>query len=281
MLEQLRKTDKPRRWKEIVFGENPVGFYLPDGATPNYIEAETRGDVVDSRFALLRMATAARHRLISRGEFPKSSDQFGPLLQEGPPKDPFSSGPLRFTAIGDSLLCYSLGPDRRDDHATIEYDPTNGTLSGGDIWTEVPRQRLYPFPRNGVRAASEEDLVRQFPHGLPLDPFASSRGKPFGTTTSLTGDLFIYSYGPDVDENRHSYPVVARPVTPEYFLPMGNNGNAPKPTLLGGSYIPGYGPVKDFYGQPQRVNLHVLEVPYDPTNGTVSEGDIFMRVPKR
>ena len=46
-----------------------------------------------------------------------------------------------------------------------EYDPTNGTMSVGDISLRVPRERPYAFPRAGVRAASLDDLARQFPNG--------------------------------------------------------------------------------------------------------------------
>jgi len=130
----------------------------------------------------------------------------------------------------DSLICYSIGPDKTDNRATVEYDPTNGTVSPGDISTKVSRVRQYPFPRAGVRAKSVVDLMRQFPSGLPPDLFASTRNKQLGTST-VSGDVYIFSYGPDVDE----------------------------------------------FKQPQP---HRLESHYDPTNGLISEGDLFIRIPR-
>lgn len=73
-------------------------------------------------------------------------------------------------------------------------------MSAGDISVKVPRERQYPFPREGVRAANLADFNRQFPSGLPADPFALTRGKGLGTTTTANGDVIVYSYGPNVDE---------------------------------------------------------------------------------
>jgi len=276
MLERLEETQKPSDLKELYEGEQPIYRYLPEGAWPSSLEAEMRGNFGDSRFELLRAATAAKYRLVSQGEFPKSNDQFGPLLPQGPPKDPFADGPMRFRATTDALFCYSIGPDKHDDRATIEYDPTNGTISAGDIWTKIPRQRQYPFPRGGVRAASEDDLWRQFPNGLPVDPFASTKGKSLGSTTSLTGDLFVYSYGPDVDQFKDFYP------GPEEDAYRNEFYKTPS-SLLKRSFLPGYGPIRSTYGEIllQRLSFHILEAPYDPTNGVVSEGDLFIRIPRR
>jgi hypothetical protein len=234
MLDRLEKYEKPLRGMDLFALEYPLRKYLPNTAFQWYYpEAETRLYVVKSKFELVRMATAAKQRLVMQGEFPKSAKQFGPLLPDGPPKDPFGDGPLKFLSTTDSLTCYSIGPDKSDDRATVAYDPTNGTISPGDIWINVPRQRQYPFPREGVRAASVEDLMRQFPNGLPPDPFATTRGKGLGTTMTATGDVYVFSYGPDVDEFR----------TP---------------------------PASD----------RVPQCHYDPTNGTVSAGDLFIRLPK-
>lgn len=34
---------------------------------------------------------------------------------------------------------YSVGPDKIDQNMSIPYDPTNGTISPGDIWLEAPK----------------------------------------------------------------------------------------------------------------------------------------------
>jgi len=270
-LDRLNKTRRPFRWLELAAINDPLVAYLPDRSKRiPFGDAETYGNIADSRFELVRMATAAKYRLVSQGGFPKSNDQFGPFLPQGPPRDPFSDGPMRLLSTSDSLICYSIGPDKNDNNATITYDPTNGTISVGDIWTRVPRQRRYPFPREGVRAANEEDFWRQFPNGLPTDLYATQRGRSLSTTTSLQGDLCVYSFGPDVDEFKR---------LPERYVVRLSTDLA-ETSGAKRSYIPGFGPVRNMYGQPLRVLPHALQVPYDPTNGAVSEGDIFMRVPK-
>jgi hypothetical protein len=44
--------------------------------------------------------------------------------------DPFTGDALRTDSAGDP---YSVGPDCTDDSGCVTYDPTNGTLSRGDI----------------------------------------------------------------------------------------------------------------------------------------------------
>ena len=232
-LEMLEKRAVSVTLDEVISLESPIYFYYQWSAI-GLDEPIVRLNHANSRFELLRMATAAKYRLVTQGSFPKSADQFAPFLPQGPPKDPFGDGPLKFLSTTDSLTCYSIGPDKNDNRATIAYDPTNGTISGGDILLKVPREREYPFPRGGVRAASVDDLWRQFPNGLPRDPFASTRGKGLGTTMTAAGDVYVYSYGPDVDE---------------------------------------------FKGQFTGTS-HVLQAHYDPTNGIVSEGDLFIRLPR-
>ncbi len=79
--------------------------------------------------------------------------------------------------------------------AAIAYDPSNGSVSSGDMFIKVSRERRYPFPREGVSADSAEELLKQFPEGLPPDPFAVPRGKTLGI--SNTTPVYIYSEGPD------------------------------------------------------------------------------------
>jgi len=186
----------------------------------------------DAEFQLLRMATAAKYRFVTQQAFPQNAEEFAPLLPDGPPQDPFTTAPLRFFSDPSLFTCYSIGPDNQDDRATVLYDPTNGTTSGGDIIVEVPRQREYPFPRDGVRAASADELRRQFPNGLPADPFADTRGRPLGISNTIP--VYVYSYGPDTNEQQAIQP--------------------------GDRYVP--------------------EVHYDPTNGTISAGDLFIAIPR-
>ncbi len=195
-------------------------------------ESEIRHRRTDANFQLVRMATGAKRRFVAEQAFPGNVGEFLPLLPEGPPKDPFSSEPLKFIAAPETFTCYSIGPDEQDNGATVSYDPTNGIASRGDIIVEIPHEREYPFPREGVRAASADELRKQFPNGLPVDPFADTRGRPLGI--SNTTPVYVYSYGPDTDEW--------------------------EATQAGDRYVP--------------------EVHYDPTNGTISPGDLYIAIPQ-
>ncbi|MCE5231468.1 hypothetical protein LLG95_17970 [bacterium] len=53
--------------------------------------------------------------------------------------DPFATAPLRSIAESTTTLIYSIGPDLKDDRAALPYDPTNGTLTPGDIILRLPR----------------------------------------------------------------------------------------------------------------------------------------------
>ncbi|MCE5229116.1 hypothetical protein LLG95_05920 [bacterium] len=54
--------------------------------------------------------------------------------------DPFTNQPLKTVDSGDSTLIYSLGPDGIDQHGALSYDPTNGTISSGDIVLRVTKR---------------------------------------------------------------------------------------------------------------------------------------------
>ncbi|MBX7246937.1 MAG: hypothetical protein K1X53_15680 [Candidatus Sumerlaeaceae bacterium] len=197
-------------------------------------EYDFRRDIAVARFQLVRMVTAARDHVVTTGNWPDSEKEFAPLLLDGPPRDPFSSNTLRFRAVADSFVCYSVGPDGRDGCAQICYDPTNGTVSDGDIMTTIPRERKYPFPRSGVRASTAEDVRKQFPNGLPPDIFAA-KDRSLSVTSSLP--IIIYSQGPIC------------------CLNCGQGDSLPGE--------PNYRP----------------KVEYDPTNGTVSAGELLIHIP--
>lgn len=210
---------------------------MPDVALSGYdtMGGDIRTHVADTRFELVRAAVALKTCLATRGAFPQSQAEFEALLPGATCNDPFTSAPFRFLAGEKLATCYGLGPDRSDEHALIEYDPTNGSVSRGDITLKIPRERTYPFPPQGqpVRAANAEELRRQFPKGLPPDVFADTKGKPLSVANSVP--VCVYSYGPDTDESE-----VAK-----------------------------------------QANTYVPKLCYDPTNGTVSRGDLFTVIQPR
>ena len=133
---------------ELYSMESPLQLF--GDAQPNLLEVETRWRASNVRFQLVRMSAAARARLLSSGKLPASGSEFAPLLPDGPPADPFTSDPLKWISEPDAITCYSVGPDQRDDRASIAYDPTNGTMSPGDLIARVPVTPRYPFPQDGI-----------------------------------------------------------------------------------------------------------------------------------
>ena len=229
-------------------------------------EAEIRFDISLSLFQLLRMMTAAKHRLVTTGNFPRREDDFAPMLPDGLPNDPFGDR-LMFIPDSEPFVVYSFGPDKDDDYGRIEYDSTNGTVSRGDIIRSIPREREFPFPRKGVKAKSTEEFRNIFPNGLPPDPFASTKGRQLGVTDTLP--VLVYSFGPDHDEaewekRQKGYKEkTAEPDADEYYY-YDEAGKA-----LGQDIINRQS--RDHY-QPEPM--------YDPTNGISSKGDLFLIIPE-
>lgn len=173
----------------------------------NIRDAITRERVTAARFQLVRMAAAARAHQLATGRLPGGAGDLSPLLPGGAPADAFTSAPLRLAPAGAGVVCYSVGPDKADDGGAIVYDPSNGTISRGDIVATVPAKREFPVPRGGLRAASLPELWRQMPEGLPPDPFALV--SPHGQLrVAQTMPLIIYSCGPDRDD---TMPQIVRP----------------------------------------------------------------------
>jgi hypothetical protein len=51
------------------------------------------------------------------------------------PVDPFSGKDYLYRCEpgGEGYQLWSVGPDEKSDEASVAYDPTNGTLSDGDL----------------------------------------------------------------------------------------------------------------------------------------------------
>ncbi|MBN1478260.1 hypothetical protein JXA47_16005 [Candidatus Sumerlaeota bacterium] len=105
-------------WERESFGpewieqqtDNPL-FQL---ALPNFLEAVTREEVTEAKLSLCMALCALRLDDEAR-------------LEEI--VDPFTGEPVRV----ESGRVWSLGPDQADQGANLVYDPTNGTMSPGDI----------------------------------------------------------------------------------------------------------------------------------------------------
>ncbi|CAN5234205.1 hypothetical protein BH09SUM1_BH09SUM1_15030 [soil metagenome] len=264
---------------------------LPQNIRPNYDEAEARQKTVLAQFAILHSATAARHELLSTGNFPVSPGSFGALLRMGPDHDPFTdSDPLRIAPDRpDGWTVYSVGPDQKDDLAAIEYDPTNGTISVGDIMQAVPRERRYPFPAAGEKPpATRDELMARYPRGLPPDPFADTKGASLIATDDKPP--IVWSFGPDVDEQRWDFnpvPPGSLPAAGDVvrWMPDGSmaasnvfqelKNKPPAPPQPEPLFPPNPDP---FAPAPCNCDEATL-VSYDPTNGTISAGNLYSREP--
>lgn len=62
-------------------------------------------------------------------------------------RDPFTEKSLRVNESEDGPVFYSLGPDLKDQKGKITYDPTNGTVSPGDVTL-----RIAPHPETSSSA---------------------------------------------------------------------------------------------------------------------------------
>ena len=159
-------------------------------------QAITRHKVTETNLQLLRTAVAAAHRFVMTGDFPSSASEFAPLLPSGLPADPFSGRSIRYTSERvEPFAVYSVGPDEKDNLAGHRYAPTNGTLSSGDIFVRLPKEREYPFPKDGLVAKDATTVLEAFPNGLPYDPFAwTTRLSILDSTPN--DPVFIYGFGP-------------------------------------------------------------------------------------
>jgi len=237
-------------------------------------EILTRFRVSEIHFQLVRSAAAAKAQSLLSREFPRSAEYFAPYLPGGPPKDAFSDGPLRFTDPSEEpYTIYSVGPDEKDDGGTIDYSPTNGTRSVGDIVIRIPREREFPFPEEDVRAKDADDLLRQFPNGLPIDVFAG-----FGKDTALsivdsTGDspLRIFSFGPVGDWESWTANLDTYEIPGLRRIDLRGTDRTKHPAIQ-----KVYTPVEPT----ENAETWTLGPAYDPTNGFRSQGQIILEIPK-
>jgi hypothetical protein len=88
-------------------------------------------EVVQAKLDLLRIKTANLISQKTGNDIQGDIDRLVPRFFAFQPKDPFSQVDFRIDEA--KKLPYSVGPDLKDDGARILYDPTNGTISVGDV----------------------------------------------------------------------------------------------------------------------------------------------------
>lgn len=114
---------------------NPRQF-LVNAATPNYAEYRTRMLAGETRLHLNRVGLGLQvdpQTTRARRSESLAGDPHHPW------RDPFTEKPLQLDETTSPTLVWSLGPDLKDQRGMINYDPSNGTWSEGDLVIRVPR----------------------------------------------------------------------------------------------------------------------------------------------
>lgn len=99
-------------------------------ALPYFPEVKLRRLGAETRTHLLRLALGLR--LEPARPLALKAETL-PNQPHNPWRDPFTDAPLRTDTPTSPTLLYSLGPDLKDQRGALAYDPTNGTVSAGDI----------------------------------------------------------------------------------------------------------------------------------------------------
>ena len=94
-----------------------------------------RRDVAKSRLALISLNSAAQLYQRKTGQYPQSLSQLAPGYLPSLPVDCFSGKDFLFKQADAAVppVVFSVGPDQQTQDTQTIYDPTNGTLSSGDI----------------------------------------------------------------------------------------------------------------------------------------------------
>ncbi len=264
-LERLEEWHQEWRTEEIVAHVHGDHGMVSSGRISP--EAEVRNLSAAARYELLRAVALVREAHARTGEFPKEVTPSMVTRQVREPHDPFTNEALRFAPEGDAFALWAVGPDKRDDGGRMDYDPTNGTFSGGDIVLTIPPKRRYPFPKDGFHPQTTDDVESAFPNGLPPDPFADTRGR--GLTVHPGHPPNVFSFGPDADQGQYR--------GPESMGGSGWTGGDPFGAPGDDPFVRSAEPFAggDLY---MKMPVQVQDEPqYDPTNGTVSQGNLYYR----
>ena len=138
MKKVLPNFDKSLLGEKLSFKEKILGLIprrteevLYNIAIPNLKNAITRGLKAKAKFDLARLVLASRIEELETGKSVSNIRELIPKYFPDEPKDPFSEQPYLWDSASKTF--YSIGPDKLDDQNLLQYDPTNGTISNGDI----------------------------------------------------------------------------------------------------------------------------------------------------
>jgi len=105
-------------------------------AIPNYREADVRIYVTKSRMLQTQIATALEIARRQNGRYPQKLSDLVPICFMNLPIDPFSGNEFTYNLSPDAATYFLLGsgPTIAGTGGAIMYDPTNGTVSAGDLF---------------------------------------------------------------------------------------------------------------------------------------------------
>jgi tetratricopeptide (TPR) repeat protein len=112
---------------------NPPGNRFP---IPNYV---VQVHIPATNLVLLETAAAIKLYELQQGSIPSRIQELIPKYLSQSPIDTFGGNPIKFISSDFGINVYSYGPDTTDDKGLIIYDPTNGTISGGDLIISVKK----------------------------------------------------------------------------------------------------------------------------------------------
>ena len=134
-------SDRPKCYCLSMFSY-PSGDKLHLGHWYNYVPSDTwarfrrlKGYAVFQPVGFDSFGLPAENAAMANGVPPAKAPSLSRWFPAGLPVDPFSTGSttLILATASDTRVVRSVGPDGVDDGAVIVYDPTNGTVSMGDI----------------------------------------------------------------------------------------------------------------------------------------------------
>lgn len=123
---KIHQEAEEQYWSHTYEARN----FLVRICTPNLLEIKRRISENETRLHLVRLGLALRAATSQTLALRREDLAAQP---HNPWRDPFTERPLQLDASTSPTLLYSLGPDLHDQGGALSYDPTNGTLSAGDI----------------------------------------------------------------------------------------------------------------------------------------------------
>jgi type II secretion system protein G len=138
-------------------------------AVPNFLEAQTRAKVSRVKSDMRSLATAIESYRVDHNIYPRQGPANTCVISaDGLPEittpvahitafpvDVFHQDLGQIQPLGYGICTsgwtyfylWSWGPDREDQNATLLYDPTNGTISTGDIKRTTAASELTTSPQ--------------------------------------------------------------------------------------------------------------------------------------